>query len=53
MKMDEQGKIIENFEGRKKEVFKIFKRYNSANKHKMIPIPICKIPIELKQSKEN
>ncbi|WP_347922791.1 NAD(+) synthase [Pontimicrobium sp. SW4] len=51
MKMDNQGKNIENFSGRKKEVFSIFKRYNSANKHKMIPIPICKIPQELKASR--
>lgn len=44
MKMDDKGKKVEDFEGRKKEVFKIFKRYNTANKHKMIPIPICEIP---------
>lgn len=47
MKMDDDGKTIEDFEGRKKEVFKIFKRFNSANMHKMIPIPICKIPASL------
>jgi NAD+ synthase len=44
MQMDSQGKTISAFKGRQKEVFKIFKRYNSANKHKMIPIPICRIP---------
>ncbi len=44
MQMDSQGKTIKEFEGRQKEVFKIFKRYNTANKHKMTPIPICKIP---------
>ena len=44
MQMDFQGKTIKEFEGRQKEVFKIFKRYNSTNKHKMTPIPICKIP---------
>jgi NAD+ synthase len=48
MQMDDNGKNIEDFNGRKREVFKIFKRYNSANKHKMIAIPICKIPTELK-----
>ena len=48
MAMDGQGKKVEDFEGREKEVFKIFKRYNSANKHKMIPIPICEIPEELR-----
>lgn len=44
MKMNDKGKKVDDFEGRKKEVFRIFKRFNSANRHKMIPIPICKIP---------
>ena len=48
MQMSEIGKNIENFNGREREVFKIFKRYNSTNKHKMIAIPICKIPTGLK-----
>ena len=48
MKMDDEGKSIEDFSGREKEVFKIYKRYNSANKHKMIPIPICEIPSNFK-----
>lgn len=47
MKMDEQHKNAEDFIGREKEVFKIYKRFNSANKHKMIPIPICEIPNKL------
>lgn len=33
---------------RQKEVLSIYKRYNRANKHKMEPIPVCNIPIELK-----
>jgi len=48
MQMDDLGKSIDDFNGREKEVFKIFKRYNNANKHKMIPIPICEIPKNLK-----
>lgn len=48
MQMDDDGKKIDDFSGRQKEVFKIFKRYNSSNKHKMIPIPICEIPKKLK-----
>ncbi|MGD1945326.1 MAG: NAD(+) synthase [Croceivirga sp.] len=48
MKMDELGKTEDNFSDREKEVFKIYKRFNSANKHKMIPIPICEIPDSLK-----
>lgn len=48
MKQVELGKIITDFEGRKKEVFSIFTKRNRANKHKMLPIPICEIPEELK-----
>lgn len=48
MLMDEQGKTIDEFEGRSRDVFKIYKRFNTANKHKMIPIPICEIPKNLK-----
>ncbi|WP_435624829.1 NAD(+) synthase [Flagellimonas sp.] len=48
MKMDDEGKTESDFLGREKEVFVIYKRYNTANKHKMIPIPICEIPDSLK-----
>ncbi|MCF7560508.1 NAD(+) synthase [Sabulilitoribacter multivorans] len=44
MKMDDEGKTMSDFSGRQQEVFKIYKRFNTANKHKMIPIPICEIP---------
>lgn len=48
MKMNDQGKTEADFQDREKEVFKIYKRFNTANKHKMIPIPVCKIPNKLK-----
>ena len=48
MAMDEQGKQANDFSGRQQEVFKIYKRFNTANKHKMVSIPICEIPSELK-----
>lgn len=48
MKMDEKGKKATDFSGREQEVFKIYKRFNQANKHKMVPIPICEIPDYLK-----
>ncbi len=47
MKMDEAGKNAEDFTGREQVVFNIYKRFNTANKHKMIPIPICEIPSNL------
>ncbi len=48
MQMQSEGKTASQFKGREQEVFKIYERLNKANQHKMIPIPICKIPKELK-----
>lgn len=33
---------------RQKQVLKIFWRMNRANQHKMLPIPVCEIPAQLK-----
>ena len=48
MEQLENGKTAENFEGREREVFSIYKRLNTINQHKMTPIPVCIIPTELK-----
>ena len=48
MKCIEDGKTINDFEGRERVVFEIYNRYNAANKHKMNPIPVCEIPSNLK-----
>ncbi|MFC4817839.1 MULTISPECIES: NAD(+) synthase [unclassified Flavobacterium] len=48
MEQLEKGKTAENFEGREREVFTIYKRLNTINQHKMTPIPVCIIPTELK-----
>ncbi|MBU2995083.1 NAD(+) synthase [Cellulophaga baltica] len=48
MGMDDNGKTAADFSGREKEVFTIYKKLNTNNKHKMNPIPICLIPTELK-----
>lgn len=45
---NEEGKSAEDFEGRKAEVLNIFLHRNRANKHKIQPIPVCKIPVHLK-----
>jgi len=34
--------------GRQKEILSIYQGYNRANRHKMLPIPVCKIPEDLK-----
>ena len=48
MEMNNAGKKADEFSGREKEVFLIFKRYNTMNQHKMLPIPVCEIPGSLK-----
>lgn len=48
MEQVDLGKSVENFTGREAEVFSIYKRLNTANQHKMNPIPVCEIPKNLK-----
>jgi NAD+ synthase len=48
MKMKDKGQSAEDFTGREREVFEIFIRYNKMNQHKMVPIPVCEIPVGLK-----
>ncbi|MBT8297181.1 MAG: NAD(+) synthase [Maribacter sp.] len=48
MAMNDRGKSVDDFSGRNKQVFSIFKRLNTVNQHKMLPIPICEIPETLK-----
>ncbi|HKL35245.1 MAG TPA: NAD(+) synthase [Salegentibacter sp.] len=49
MKEAENGKSAEDFEGRKRDVFKIYESRHRANLHKMNPIPVCAIPVNLKK----
>ena len=44
----ENNRNIEEFTGREAEVFAIYQRLNKNNRHKMDPIPVCKIPNEFK-----
>lgn len=48
MSMKDQGKKASDFSGRNREVFEIFTKFNTANAHKMNPIPVCVIPETLK-----
>ena len=48
MEMKEQGKTSEDFSGRERQVYEIFMRYNRNNRHKMLPIPVCEIPENIK-----
>ncbi|MGH2664944.1 NAD(+) synthase [Flavobacterium sp.] len=44
----EAGKTAEDFSGREKIVFEIYKRLNTLNQHKMNSIPVCTIPEKYK-----
>lgn len=48
MRMKEEGKTPDDFTGRDQEVFAIFTKFNTMNRHKMEPIPVCIIPESLK-----
>ena len=50
MRMDAEGKEPDDFTGRQKEVFTIFRNFNRANQHKMVAIPVCGIPAALKRA---
>ncbi len=47
MKQDADGRNSQNFEGEEARVFNLYKKLNTANLHKMNPIPVCIIPDEL------
>jgi NAD+ synthase len=48
MQMQSEKKTMHNFSAREKEVFEIYDKSNRSNQHKMIPIPVCEIPENLK-----
>ena len=48
MAQQEKRKISSDFSGRELEVFNIFLRLNTVNQHKMNPIPVCEVPLNLK-----
>lgn len=48
MERKAEGKIASDFKGRERTIYEIFSRLNRINQHKMIPIPICEIPNNLK-----
>lgn len=48
MKKAEEGKTLEDFTGREKEVFRIYEMRHRTNLHKMVAIPVCEVPVHLK-----
>lgn len=49
MEQAERGVEPETLPQRECEVFEIFVRRNRANRHKMEPVPVCRIPAHLKR----
>mgnify|MGYP006166606953 CR=1 FL=1 len=50
MKQNELGSGITDFSSREATVFQIYKKLNTNNQHKMLPIPVCIIPEKLKEN---
>ncbi len=48
MQQNEEGKSSNDFTGREKEVLNIYNKLHLANKHKMIPIPLCEVSASIK-----
>ncbi|PHS68441.1 MAG: NAD(+) synthase [Flavobacterium sp.] len=48
MKMQELGYTSGKFKNREKIVFDLYSRLNRINQHKMNPIPVCKIPLKIR-----
>lgn len=50
MEQAETGARAEDFAGRERTVFEIYEHRNRVNRHKMEPVPVCRIPVELKKA---
>jgi NAD+ synthase len=48
MGFDSESKDEKQLNARQKKVLAIYRRFHQANKHKMDPIPVCKIPQALR-----
>lgn len=49
LKSDDNNKTVEAFTTEQRRVFDLYKKLNTANLHKMNPIPVCNIPVNLKK----
>ena len=48
MQQRDEGKSVNDFVSREKEVFKLYNKLHLANRHKMVAIPVCPIPASIK-----
>ena len=47
MEFDKVSNSVKELSDRKNTVLTIYREFNLKNKHKMIEIPVCKIPLKL------
>ena len=47
MEAVEKNLDLDDLTDKQKEIVKIYQKFNSQNKHKMEPIPVCEIPYPL------
>jgi NAD+ synthase len=48
MEFEDSGSEEKDLTDSQKDVLNIYRRYNNANKHKMLPIPVCEVPSSLR-----
>ena len=48
MAQQDAGKTVDDFVDREKEVYQIYLSFYNRNRHKMVPIPVCEIPPNLR-----
>ncbi|MFC1858711.1 NAD(+) synthase [Thermodesulfobacteriota bacterium] len=48
MQFEANPRDEDQLDARKKEVLAIYRKFHNANKHKMLPIPVCEIPDALR-----
>lgn len=47
LKTENEELLLQDLTARQKEVLKIYFRFHNANLHKMVSVPVCKVPVEL------
>jgi NAD+ synthase len=50
MRFEAAGGDEQSLDPRQRDVLAIYRRFNRINRHKMLPIPVCEIPIRLKEA---
>jgi NAD+ synthase len=49
MALNDEEKKAQTLDDRQKQVLSLFRKLHAANRHKMVPIPVCEIPGHMHQ----